>query len=269
MKPLAFFTTYFFLLFTWVSNPIVFAGEGEAPPGMKLIPSGEFMMGSEKNEGYKECKKYYKVCRKDWYIDENPQHMVNIDSFFLDKYEVSQGEYQKVMGNNPSQFIGKNLPVESVTWEDANKYCRKIGKRLPTEAEWEKAAKGGKGFKFSWGMEFESLKGNFCDTNCKNNWKLNQFDDENKNTSPIGSFPPNAYGLYDMSGNVWEWVSDWYDVNYYKNASRNNPKGPRKGTEKILRGGSWLGEPSTLRTSFRFRLLPENKNFHIGFRCAK
>ncbi len=260
---------YILIVTVFLTPLISFANKEKPTSGMVLIPSGEFFMGAPDDEGYKECKKYYKICRRDWYADENPRHKVHIDEFFMDQFEVSQEDFEKVMKYNPSYFKGEKLPIESITWSEANSFCQRVGKRLPTEAEWEKAAKGGKGLKFSWGMKFESLKGNFCDENCKHNWKLSQFDDENTTTSPVGSFPPNAYGLYDMSGNVWEWVSDWYDSKYYESASINNPPGPKKGTEKILRGGSWSGEPSTLRTSFRFRLLPENKNFHIGFRCAK
>ena len=172
-----------------------------------------------------------------------------------------------MMGKNPSRFKGDNLPVERVLWTEANEYCEKAGKRLPTEAEWEKAARGGTDTLYPWGNEVESGKANFCDVNCKAYIKAQQFDDGYKTTAPVGSYPPNGYGLYDMAGNVWEWVSDWFDKKYYENAPRKNPKGPPKGMKKGLRGGSWGNNASAMRISSR-SWAHNSRVSRRGFRCA-
>jgi formylglycine-generating enzyme required for sulfatase activity len=185
----------------------------------------------------------------------------------MDKYEVTQIEFEKVMGKNPSKYKGDNLPVERVLWNEAQKYCERVGKRLPTEAEWEKAAKGGKNTLYPWGNEVVSGMANFCDVNCKAYFKAKQFDDGFKGTAPVGSYPPNGYGLHDMAGNVWEWVSDWIDKNYYKSAPRKNPKGPPKGMKKVLRGGSWGNNASAMRSSTR-SWAHNNRVSRRGFRCA-
>ncbi len=185
------------------------------PPGMVYVAGGTFQMGSNK------------------YSDEKPIHTVTISSFFMDKTEVTQGQYRKVMGKNPSYFSGcDDCPVEKVTWHDANVYAKKVGKRLPTEAEWEYAARGG-----------VETNGSSSQTKYagSNNIKDVAWYEGNSGskTHPVGQKDPNELGLYDMSGNVWEWCSDWYDSGYYKNSPKNNPKGPNSGTDRVLRGGSW------------------------------
>ncbi|MFQ5715575.1 MAG: formylglycine-generating enzyme family protein [Nitrospinales bacterium] len=197
---------------------------------MILIPAGEFEMGGKGKH------------------DGKPVHTVYVDAFYIDKYEVTQKEYQEATGENPSEFKGEKRPVEKVTWEEAKRYCEKLGKRLPSEAEWEYAAKGGKDKGEVGGYWY---KGN-----------------ADKKTHPVGKMPPNSLGLYDILGNVWEWVADWYGEDYYKNSSRNNPTGPPDGTEKVLRGGSWGGTPLTVRASFRLKLDPSTRHNAVGFRCA-
>ena len=178
---------------------------------------------------------------------------MSVRTFSMDKYEVTQKEYEKVMGNNPSEFKGSNLPVEQVTWYEAKDYCKKVGKRLPTEWEWEKAAKGGRNSIYPWGDEFESGKANICDVNCEHDWKSSEFDDGYKTTSPVGSYPPNGYGLYDMAGNVWEWTSSDWD---------------KEGKYKVLRGGSWDGNPYNTRSANRYNNGP-GLRIGFGFRCAQ
>ena len=184
----------------------------KAPPGMVYVEGGTFQMGS--NSGAS---------------DEKPIHTVTVSSFFMDKTEVTQAQYRKVMGNNPSHFSGcDECPVESVSWHDANEYAKKVGKRLPTEAEWEYAARGG-----STGSPTTYAGSN--DLGALGWYSGNS----GRKTHPVGQKDPNELGLYDMSGNVWEWCSDRYDSDYYKNSPKNNPKGPNSGAARVLRGGSW------------------------------
>ena len=209
---------------------------------------------------------------------ERPVHKVCVSSFKIEKYEVTQKSFQSVMKTNPSRFVSANLPVESVTWEESNSYCKKIGKRLPTEAEWEFAARGGTSTEYYWGDGFDSSKGNFCDSNCDRNIRATEASDGYKYTAPVGKFPPNPLGLHDMSGNVAEWVADWMDPekNYYIVSPKDNPVGPihmnsalRGGSnEKIFRGGSWESGQRTLRSAWRKALFTDYRIESLGFRCV-
>ena len=241
----------------------------QAPPNMVHVPAGKYLAGYLAERAYNECKKNNNKCRKSWFEDEEPIKEIEIDEFFIDIYEVTQKNYKKVTGKNPSAFKGNNLPLESVTWDEANQYCRKVGKRLPTEAEWEKAAKGGKNANYVWGNEVESNKANFCDASCSHGWKEDQFSDGFENTAPVGSFPPNGYGLYDMAGNVYEWVADWYEGDYNSVRPTLNPMGPASGDEKSTRGGSWINYSSGTRPTDRSGADPDERYEYGGFRCAK
>lgn len=203
----------------------------------------------------------------DGYDTEIPVHKVCVDGFWMGKYEVTQVQWEKVMGNNPSRFKnGDNYPVESVKWEDVQELLRRLNQmagkryRLPTEAEWEFAARsGGKREKWA-GTSRESELGEYA-------WySVNS----GGTTHPVGQKQPNGLGLYDMSGNVWEWVQDWYDKNYYKNSPTNNPKGPSSlTTYRALRGGSWNDSPRNMRTSARSGAVgPLSRNPFIGFRVV-
>ena len=205
---------------------------------MILIPSGPFLMGGESE------------------TDQVPIHEVYLDSFYIDAKEVTQKDYESVMGLNPSKNKGDDLPVESIDWFEANDYCRKIGKRLPTEAEWEKAIRGDVKTKFFWGKKMDP---NFS-------WFKGNSDGK---THRVGTRKPNSYGIYDMSGNVWEWVFDWYDKNYYKNSPHSNPQGPKTGQFKVQRGGSWSNIAEYHSSSYRMVYGPEGKDEFNGFRCAK
>ena len=216
---------------------------GDAPEGMVPIPAGSFMMGCV--PGDSECED-----------DEKPQHRVTVNSFYMEKYEVTQAQYEKVMVTNPSHFkdCGANCPVESVSWNDAKAYCEKVGQRLPTEAEWEYAVRGGKD-----GEKFYSEVGRIA-------WYSSN---SGSKTHPVGQMLVNGYGLYDMTGNVWEWCSDWYDKKYYSSNPTNNPQGPGSGKYRVLRGGGWSYTTGSLRASYRDRLTPANGLNDGGFRCVR
>jgi len=236
--------------------------------GMKLIyiPAGEFMMGSPSNEQNRSN-------------DESPQHRVKISKgFYMGIYEVTQAQYQSVVGTNPSNFKGDNLPVEQVSWNDATEFCRKLSQkegktyRLPTEAEWEYACRAGITTAYQWGNQWQ--KG-VC--NAEND--VGSSEDSNveifrkrglpvDSTVPVGSFAPNGFGLYDMHGNVWEWCQDWYDSNFYSNSPSVDPEGPNTGTARVLRGGSWYDHPRLCRSALRYGLVPVIRNDDYGFRVV-
>lgn len=201
-------------------------------------------------------------------IDEKPVHDVCIDDFYMGKYEVTQGQWQAIMGNNPSNFknCGDNCPIEEVSWNDAQEFIKRLNSRtgskqyrLPTEAEWEYAARSG-GKKEKWaGTGNESELGDYA-------W---YFKNSANKTHPVGQKKPNGLGLYDMSGNVWEWVQDRYNQHYYNNSQRNNPAGPISGQNRVLRGGSWDLDASGSRTALRDRSRPDLINSVNGLRLAR
>jgi formylglycine-generating enzyme required for sulfatase activity len=219
-----------------------------APAGMVRIPDGTFYAGlaGEGIKSFLEMNRFEKETRG--MIGE-----MEIGMFYMDKYEVTQVEYERVMGINSSDFKGVNLPVDNVTWQEADAYCKRVGKRLPTEWEWEKAAKGGSYTIFPWGNKMQSGKANICDVNCELNWKANRFDDGHKHTARVGSYPPNGYGLYDMVGNVMEWTASNY--------------GYSSGI-KVLRGGSWGSGPGVTHPGFRNPGEPHIR-YALGFRCVQ
>ena len=217
--------------------------------------------------------------------DERPAHKVCLSSFKIGKYEVRQKFFQNIMKNNPSQFPGADLPTDSVSWEDARDYCKKQGYRLPTEAEWEFAARAGTTNEFYWGDAVIGKEANFCDSKCDLNSRDANLTDGFKNTAPVGSFPPNLFGLYDMAGNVGEWVFDWMPVNenYYSISPEKNPRGSRPElnacsgvdcvgsysiTQKVNRGGSWNKKPSEMRSANRMDSHFQLRSDGTGFRCA-
>ncbi|MDR4510014.1 MAG: SUMF1/EgtB/PvdO family nonheme iron enzyme [Candidatus Brocadiaceae bacterium] len=200
-------------------------------------------------------------------VDESPVHRVCVDDFYMGKTEVTQKQWIDVMGYNPSRFKGGNdLPVERVSWNKVQEFIKILNQkagvsfRLPTETEWEYAARNG-GKKEKWaGTSSESELGEYA-------WHRGN---SNARTHPAGEKMPNGLGLYDMTGNVWEWCSDWYDKGYYKNSPGNNPKGPLNGSFRVIRGGSWLSRSSRLRTMYRGSYSPNSKKYsNIGFRLVR
>ncbi|HKN19336.1 MAG TPA: SUMF1/EgtB/PvdO family nonheme iron enzyme [Dissulfurispiraceae bacterium] len=203
----------------------------------------------------------------DGYADERPVHEVCVNDFFIGKYDVTQGQWKEIMGDNPSQFnrCGDNCPVENISWNDTQEFIKKlkqrIGKnfRLPTEAEWEYAARS-RGEKDKWaGTSIEPELGEYA-------W----FDlNSGGMTHPVGKKRPNGAGLYDMSGNVWEWCQDLYDENYYGNSPKNNPAGPDSGTNRVLRGGSWFNGAGYTRSAKRLSIVPDYRDSNDGFRLVR
>jgi len=227
---------------------------------MVLVPAGKFWRGSKWGEGGK---------------DERPRRQITLDGFYIDQHEVTVGQYDAFLSTisreNPYKWDEKNLqsdkerPVIGVSWEDAEAYCEWAGKRLPTEAEWEKAASWDpdreKQRKYPWGDE----------TPTNRHAKFGKSWEGYQTLSEVGSYEAgkSPYGIDDMAGNVWEWVADWYDKNYYKNSPDRNPKGLPQGDYRVLRGGSWNYYADSLRSANRFR---NELGFHlsgIGFRCAQ
>jgi formylglycine-generating enzyme required for sulfatase activity len=219
---------------------------------MALVPAGCFMMGSE-----------------DGYGDEQPVHEVCFhEPFWIDVYEVTNEQY-----GSSGNWSGDDLPRESVDWFEAVAHCESRGARLPTEAEWEYAARGPDGLIYPWGDEFNCRLGNFDDETRYNSYIIEgrKGCDGFIATAPVGSFPDGAswVGALDMSGNVEEWVADWHDSGYYDRSPRDNPGGPDSGETRVLRGGSWFDfDANFLRAAFRPFAFPVGRSDYFGVRCA-
>ena len=222
---------------------------------MVLVPAGEFTMGSLGGDP-----------------DEQPVRQVYVGAFFMDKHQVAVSQYGRFLEathqERPPDWTAmnkpayQNRPIANVDWAEADTYCTWAGKRLPTEAEWEKAARGTDGRTYPWGNE--------PPTRFHANAGKEVFSNRGTLT-PVGTFEAgmSPYGIYDMAGNVWEWVSDWYDQDYYKSGPVQNPPGPRKGDYKVVRGGSWGSGTDDLRAANREVHVPSFRGFGTGFRCAK
>ena len=224
------------------------------PPATEMIaiPEGDFMMGSEDA------------------ADEHPPRRVRLDAYAIDRFPVTNAQYQKFVqatGHRiPDHWRNGQIPPEkaqhpvvNVTWNDAAAFARWVGKRLPTEAEWEKAARGTDGRRYPWGNQFVPGK---CNTR----------ESRNHDTTPVAEYAPQGdspYGVADLSGNVSEWCADYYDPEYYATAPTRNPRGPNRRPQRVLRGGAWNSPAHDVRGSARASALPYHHNLHTGFRCAK
>ncbi len=241
---------------------------------MVMVPAGEFLMGSD--------KKTDRLA----YRSEIPQHRVYLDAFEIGKYEVTALEYLKfVLATNRSpqldwRYDGGNFqesmahhPIMHVTWYDADAYCKWADQRLPTEAEWEKAARGSDGRLFPWGQEYAGpTRANFGRTGLSG--PVRDRPERLLLYPPIISVDKyenalSPYGLYQTIGNVAEWVADWYNPDYYKTAHDRNPQGPETGTQKAFRGGGWMDSTTTMRVAMRNGTDPNTKINWLGFRCAR
>jgi formylglycine-generating enzyme required for sulfatase activity len=253
-------------LFLLIINVNVGFCVDKIPPGMVLVKGGTFFMGSSGGRPY----------------DEEPIHTVTLRSFHMGKFEITREEWKAAMGTNPSLFKGDDHPVENVNWYDAIQYCNKRsemegltpcysgkgdditcnfdadGCRLPTEAEWEYACRGG------------TRSGNYQYSGSNNAAEVAWYE-INSGFKPhaVGQKKPNELGIYDMSGNLWEWCWEWYDKDYYKNSVSDNPRGPLSGKERSYRGGGCCGRKQFLRSTARYTLHPTFKRFDMGFRVVK
>ncbi len=234
---------------------------GSEKDGMQMVyvPVGTFAMGSSGGDSWE---------------DERPQHNVYLEAFWIDKTEVSTAQYRRCVDAGVCSLPGTqgyactysasnklNHPINCVDWDQAKVYCDWVGRRLPTEAEWEKAARGSDGRLYPWGNQMP-------------NASLANFDLIKEGTTPVGSNPRGAspYGVLGMAGNVWEWVADWYDDLYYAQSPGENPLGPTSGTFRVIRGGSWDDAPEDIRVAYRSGYEPTpltGRHDDLGFRCAR
>ncbi len=259
--------THFFIYLVFVTNGFSLHDEADLSPlkkrdpvTMVVIPAGDFFMGSPPGEGR---------------ADEQPQRKVRLDAYAIDIHEVTNSRYLNFIHSTgrkepPNPYSEKllsqepdtgDLPVVQITWYDAVDYCRWAGKRLPTEAEWEKTARGNHGSKFPWGSSGPQRE-----------WVNFERDWDGTNTLwPVGSSPQTVspYGVHDMAGNVREWVQDWYAVDFYVRGPNNNPHGPQNGILKVIKGGSWHSFVSDIRAASRGKGGFALKTDGIGFRCAR
>ena len=272
-----FFTKFTFFIFTYVLLicSCTYIIKDNTNENMILIPEGSFTMGfaieNENNWGD---------------MDEEPVHKVNLSAYWIDKYEVTSSSFSKFLNENKKeadQFIEitpavtvklekdvykprkslENFPVNRVSWFGADAYCRWKGKRLPTEAEWEKAARGTDGRIFPWGNEFpDNSRATY-----RRKFKEKGFQVMEPVDGMINGISP--YGVHHMAGNVWEWVSDWFDAAAYQDDKRIDPKGPESGISKVLRGGNWYYKAYYMRTTYRFNEKPDVFKVWQGFRCAR
>jgi formylglycine-generating enzyme required for sulfatase activity len=257
---------------------------------MILIPAGEFEMGQEIEVGLAHCQALYEPwpnlsgekCHESEFEDEEPVHPVYLDAYYIDKYEVTNADYQVCVEEgicNPPTITGQKIikdyygnpeyadyPVVNINSYEALTFCNwRGGARLPTEAEWEKAARGTDGRTYPWGDEFDGSLGNFCDRGY-------EFDDGYELLAPVGSYPGGAspYGVMDLSGNVLEVVSDWYEVDYYSNSPYENPQGPGETANRVYKGGDFMCKGKyDVRAAMRTSWWPDWSGFYSGFRCAK
>jgi formylglycine-generating enzyme required for sulfatase activity len=251
---------------------------------MVYVPAGAFLMGSSEgqiSEALNLCDPHVTSgeCPATLFDDETPQHAVSLDGFWIDRTEVTNSQYRLCVEagicpdnaclNEPNHDHPEQ-PVGCVTWDDALAYCAWAGARLPTEAEWEYAARGPAASIFPWGDEFDATRLNYCEINCYSPWRDTENDDGYNLAAPVGSFAGGASwcGALDMAGNSLEWVADWFDAGYYASSPTTNPRGPGSRNERVIRGGACNQNPSYQRSAWRSSLLPSDWYGVLGIRCA-
>lgn len=233
-----------------------------AEPGMVFIPGGEFARGRSHPNPDAELAWYPNPLK-----DDLPVRKIAVSPFYLDEAEVTNSRYAAFVrksGRKPPHYWAGSVPRETalahpvvnVTWEEAAAFCRAEGKRLPTEAEWERAARGlAEGLVYPWGNRAPTAK--------------DARHDALDGPAPVCQSPRNAFGLCDIAGNAWEWTADWYDRDYYAAAPARDPPGPPAGKYRVIRGGSWFDQPKFLASAYRSWARPAERSPTIGFRCAK
>jgi len=239
-------------------------------------------MGLDPEQANNECQKYDTQCNTGRFSNEAPVHLVELDPFYMDETEITNAQYldcvdagkcsppQEKKSSTRSGYYGiyayADYPVIYVNWENASQYCQWRGARLPSEAEWEYAARGGLADKlYPWGDTPP-----VCKPGVLNGAMFNDKENcKNKDTERVKRYAPNGYGLYDMAGNVWEWVADWYGVDYYRKSPQVNPLGPESGISRVLRGGAWDVVGIYLHAALRHTAGPATVSDKVGFRCAR
>lgn len=267
-----------------------------------LVPGSFFKRGADSGELLEECSSFRPGCQAEWFAASEPAHTVLLAPFYIDEHEVTNLSFVTFLNNAAdtatlcgdlpcldfeqtaiTETAGAGFqieadlaqhPVTGITWAGAATYCEQRGARLPTESEWEKAALWDPvrelKTRYPWGDEFDGTFVNFCDASCEAEQRNADFDDGFPNTAPVASFEDGRsyVGAYDMAGNVWEWVADWYAEDAYDAMDTVNPQGPEEGTDKVVRGGSWFDTGNFTSGLIRFPSPPENADSTIGFRCA-
>ena len=235
---------------------------------MVCVDGGTFTMGCSKSRD------------SDAFYVESPEHQVTLTTYSIGETEVTQELWEAVMGSNPSRFKGAKHPVEQVSWNDCQDFIGKLNEktgktfRLPTEAEWEYASRGGngsRGYKYSGSDRLDEVGWyweNSGDTRLSGTWDYDKVTANHCQTHPVGQKASNELGLYDMSGNVWEWCSDWYGTDYYGSSLQSNPQGPGSGLGRVVRGGSWYILARSCRSSLRSFSAPGNGDDNLGLRLV-
>ncbi|MCA9938645.1 MAG: SUMF1/EgtB/PvdO family nonheme iron enzyme [Anaerolineales bacterium] len=277
-------------------------GNKARQPRMIYVPGGFFPLGAAAGERYQECQTFRRGCQRAWFSNAEPTHLVLLNAFYIDQYEVTYEAFLQFLndaGRQEGNCLGQDCfsldkspvfvldgqyqvppslwkyPINNVSWYGAAAYCQWRDARLPDEAEWEMAAGWNpdteEKFQYPWGNAFAGENLNFCDNQCQESQANANYDDGYATIAPIGRYESgrSPMGAYDMAGNVWEWVNDWYAPDYYAHSPTAYPRGPITGTQKVVRGGSWYDTGNFAGTTFRIGVDPVVTDDSIGFRCAQ
>jgi len=257
----------------YLENGLLIWREPQADMEFVWLVGKCFEMGQGNKEKKELLKEAGKQKYRQYYSDEIPRHKVCLDGFWLARHEVTKGQWLKIMGTNPfSNHLEPDSPAEEISWEMTREFIDRFNSlsgnkifRLPTEAEWEYGARSGTDTPFNIGPTITTEQANYNGHYVYGNGTKGTYREK---PLPVGNFKANAFGLFDMHGNVWEWCSDWYDNKYYNYSPRDNPPGAEVGEQKILRGGSWYTAPRSLRSANRHSADPESAVNDYGFRLV-